>query len=172
MAGIEALLALRSLAGDLVHVTLASPAPEFIYKPLTVEEPFSPEPATRRSSSHSVAELGVRSFRRGCAIDADRRIAELDDSTTLDFDAAIVYAQGAAAGAFAGAGSLRTSGEPIDIDALLRRASSTSSGRMAFIVPPTGSWPLPVWLALWPSAAPASSPSTYGSRSSPPSPRR
>ena len=42
VAGIEALLALRDLAGDRVRVTLASPSPEFTYKPLAVEEPFSP----------------------------------------------------------------------------------------------------------------------------------
>ena len=35
---------------------------QFIYKPLTVEEPFSPEPATRRSSNHSSRRQGyVRS---------------------------------------------------------------------------------------------------------------
>ena len=83
------------------------------------------------------------------AIDADRRIAELDDGTTLDFDAAIVCIGAQPRGAFAGAETLRTSGEPIDIDALLRRASEHEFGRMAFIVPPTGSWPLPVYeLAL------------------------
>ena len=137
------------LAGDLVHVTLASPAPEFIYKPLTVEEPFSPEPATRLDSNPRRGDRGTFVQKGVRAIDADRRIAELDDGATLDFDAAIVCIGAQPRGAFAGAETLRTSGEPIDIDALLRRASEHEFGRMAFIVPPTGSWPLPVYeLAL------------------------
>jgi len=150
VAGIEALLALRDLAGDLVHVTLASPAPEFVYKPLTVEEPFSPEPATRLELEPLVAETGGTFVQKGLrAIDADRRIAELDDGTTLDFDAAIVCIGAKAREAFAGAETLRTSGDPIDIDALLRQADQHEFGRMVFIVPPTGSWPLPVYeLAL------------------------
>jgi sulfide:quinone oxidoreductase len=45
--------------------------------------------------------------------------------------------------------TLRTSGEPIDINGLLRTAAAHRSRRIAFVVPPTGSWPLPVYeLAL------------------------
>ena len=41
VAGIEALLALRDLAGDRVDVTVVAPTPEFVYKPLAVQSPFS-----------------------------------------------------------------------------------------------------------------------------------
>jgi sulfide:quinone oxidoreductase len=49
IAGLEALMALRDLAADRVALTLVAPDPEFTYKPFTVEEPFSPEPAVRRA---------------------------------------------------------------------------------------------------------------------------
>src|SRR5258705_13830706 len=41
VAGLETLMALRGLAGDLVTVTLIAPEDEFVYSPLTLERPFS-----------------------------------------------------------------------------------------------------------------------------------
>src|SRR5438132_14129244 len=41
VAGLETLMALRGLAGDLVTLTLIAPEEEFVYRPLTVERPFS-----------------------------------------------------------------------------------------------------------------------------------
>jgi sulfide:quinone oxidoreductase len=150
VAGIEALLALRDLAGDRVQVTLAAPTPEFIYKPLTVQEPFTPEPASRLELAPLVANAGGTFVQRGLRrIDADGRTAELDDGTRIDFDAAIVCIGAKPRIAYGNAATLRTSGEPIDIDALLHRAAKHEFSRMVFIVPPAGSWPLPVYeLAL------------------------
>jgi sulfide:quinone oxidoreductase len=150
IAGIEALLALRDLAGDRVRVTLAAPTPEFVYKPLTVTEPFSPEPATRLELEPLVEEAGgaflPRALRR---IDPDQRGAEFDDGSSAAYDAALVCVGAETRDPFSRAVTLRPGGVPIDIDALLRRASEHDFGRMAFIVPPTGSWPLPVYeLAL------------------------
>lgn len=41
VAGLETLMALRGLAGDLVTLTRIAPDDEFVYSPLTVERPFS-----------------------------------------------------------------------------------------------------------------------------------
>src|SRR6266516_3250606 len=40
VAGLETLLALRALAGDLLDLELLAPEPEFWYRPLAVAEPF------------------------------------------------------------------------------------------------------------------------------------
>ena len=40
VAGAEALLALRALAGDLVELHLVTPSSEFVYQPLAVAAPF------------------------------------------------------------------------------------------------------------------------------------
>jgi sulfide:quinone oxidoreductase len=150
VAGIEALLALRDLAGDRVEVTLVAPTPEFVYKPLTVEEPFSSEPAIRLDLAALVSEAGGTFIQKGLRrIDAERRSAELDDGTSVGYDAAIICVGAKPRVAFGHAETLRTSGQPIDINGLLRRAAEHDSGRIAFVVPPTGSWPLPVYeLAL------------------------
>ena len=150
VAGVEALLALKDLAGDRVEVTLAAPMAEFIYKPLLVEEPFSAEPAIRLELAALVSEAGGTFVQKGLQrVDAEGRAAELDDGTIVGFDVAIVCVGAKPRVAFGHAETLRTSGEPIDIDGLLRRAAEHDSGRIAFVVPPTGSWPLPVYeLAL------------------------
>ncbi|MCD6015364.1 MAG: hypothetical protein K0R88_1448 [Solirubrobacterales bacterium] len=150
VTGIEALLALRELAPDRVEATLLAPTPEFVYKPLAVEEPFGPEPATRLELAPLVAEAGGSFVQRGLRrIDPDEHVAELDDGSRIEFDAAIVCVGAEARSAFTKAETLHPSGQPIEIDALLRRASEHEFGRLAFVVPATGSWPLPVYeLAL------------------------
>ena len=47
VAGLETLLALDDLAGERVALTLVAPQPDFVYKPLLVEEPFDLGPAER-----------------------------------------------------------------------------------------------------------------------------
>ena len=45
--------------------------------------------------------------------------------------------------------TLRVDGPPLGIDALLREANSSESKRIAFVIPPGRTWPLPVYeLAL------------------------
>jgi sulfide:quinone oxidoreductase len=40
VAALEALIALREVAGEPVRVTLLAPEPDFVYRPLAVAEPF------------------------------------------------------------------------------------------------------------------------------------
>jgi hypothetical protein len=40
VAGLEALLGLRAMAGDRVSITLAAAAHDFSYRPLAIAEPF------------------------------------------------------------------------------------------------------------------------------------
>jgi sulfide:quinone oxidoreductase len=150
VAGIEALLALRELAGERVEVTLAAPTDEFLMKPMTVQEPFAGEPAARLELAPLVSEAGGTFIRQGLRrIDPDANTAELDDGSSLEFDAAIICVGARPRIAFGHASTLRFSGEPLDIDGLLRKAATHEFKRMAFVLPPAGSWPLPIYeLAL------------------------
>jgi sulfide:quinone oxidoreductase len=150
IAGLEALLALSDLAGDRVEITLVSPEPEFVYKPLAVEEPFTPAATERHELAPIVEERGATlvADRLG-AIDPGGHSAELGDGSALSYDVAMICIGAKPRVAFSGAETLRTSGDPIDIDGLLRRAADHPSKRLAFLLPPEGSWPLPVYeLAL------------------------
>src|SRR4051812_29051206 len=53
VAALEAMIALHDLAADHVRVTLVAPQSHFVYRPLTVAEPFSLAHAAR----HSLSEL-------------------------------------------------------------------------------------------------------------------
>jgi sulfide:quinone oxidoreductase len=146
IAGLEALLALADLAADRVEITLVSPDPEFVYKPLAVEEPFSMAAAERHALAPIVEERGATLVaERLGAIDPAERSAELGDGSTLSYDVALVCVGAKPRVAFSGAETLRTSGDPIDIDGLLRRAADHPSKRLALLLPPEGSWPLPVY---------------------------
>ena len=57
VAGLEALLALRALAGDRVAVTLVSQDDWFVDRPLTVAEPFGLGSAARYSLPEIAAEF-------------------------------------------------------------------------------------------------------------------
>ena len=150
VTGIETLLALRDLAGDRIEATIVAPTPEFVYKPLAVQTPFTFDAVTQFELAPLVADAGGTFIQhRVIRIDPERHQAELEDGPPLGFDVAVVCVGAKPRVAFGHAETLRTSGDPIDIDDLLRKAAEHGSRRMAFVLPPTGSWPLPVYeLAL------------------------
>lgn len=47
VAGLEAVLALRDLAAARVEMTLLSPDPDFVYRPMAIAEPFARGHAAR-----------------------------------------------------------------------------------------------------------------------------
>lgn len=146
IAGLEALLALADLAGDRVETTLVAPTDVFVYKPLAVEEPFAPGSVERHELQPIVEGAGARFVREPLdAVRPDLRLCELGDGSALEFDSAVICVGARPRVAFAGAETLRTSGEPIDIDALLRQAADHPTRRLALLLPPRGSWPLPVY---------------------------
>jgi sulfide:quinone oxidoreductase len=150
IAGLEALLALQDLAADRTELTMVAPDPEFTYKPLTIEEPFSKAPAETHELAPLLSEFGGRFVQRGVTgVRAGDHLVELDDGSTLEYDVLIVCAGGKARDPFKQAVTFRVSGPPLEIDALLARAYEHESQTLAFVVPPGITWPLPVYeLAL------------------------
>ena len=150
VAGIEALLALRDLAGDLVHVTLASPALEFVLQAADGRGAVlsrAGDPARARA-----ARRGDRGYVRSeGAATPSTPIGASPSSTTATtprLRRRDCLRRSQEREAFAGAETLRTSGGPTNRRAV-PRGRPARFGRMVFIVPPTGSWPLPVYeLAL------------------------
>jgi sulfide:quinone oxidoreductase len=151
IAGLEALLALRHLAGDRASLTLVSSEPEFVYRPMIVEEPFSLVPAERHDLVGIASELGVRFVRESvAAIDpAARAIALGEGGEPLSYDAAVICVGARSREPFRHAATLGGPAGPPVVDELLARAAEHPSRRMGFIVPPGVTWPLPIYeLAL------------------------
>ena len=59
VAGLETLLALRVLAGDLVKLHLISPGENFVYRPLEVVEPFDARAMVRVPWGRILRDRGI-----------------------------------------------------------------------------------------------------------------
>jgi sulfide:quinone oxidoreductase len=147
VAGLEALLALRDLGGERVELTLVAPDPEFVYRPLTVEEPFSHQPAERRALAPVAEELGAELVVGSLAsVDPQGHQVELADGSRLDYDRLVVCVGGRPSPAFESATTF-FGGSPAEVDELLERAAEGQ--RIAFVVPHGATWALPAYeLAL------------------------
>lgn len=146
IAGLEAVLALHDLAGERVEVTLVAPDREFLYKPLTVEEPFTGSPAERHELEPLLADLGAR-YVEGAVrrVDTERREVSIDDERTVAYDDLIVCIGGRPEPAYRSAETFWSASADLPVDDLLERAKTSEHGTLALVVPPGTSWPLPLY---------------------------
>jgi sulfide:quinone oxidoreductase len=150
VAGLEALLALRALAGDRVRLTLVAPDAEFSYRPLAVAEPFSLGRAHRvplsRFAEETAAELVLDAL---VAVDDAGRRIRLHDGGTRSFDALLVAPGGRAVAGVEGASTWFPGGDSELYGGLLRDIEEGYTKRLAVVVPAGAVWPLPAYeLAL------------------------
>src|ERR1044072_3327265 len=91
VAALEALIALRELAGDRVNVTLVAPEPDFVYRPLSVAEPFCLGHATHHPL-RGVAGDFKADVVRGALREVDTANSQviLDDGSELAYDSLLV----------------------------------------------------------------------------------
>ena len=149
VAGLETLLALDDLAGERVALTLVAPQPDFVYKPLLVEEPFGLGPAERHELEPLAAEKGAEFVLSAVStVRPEDHVVELDDGSTLQYDYLVVCAGGRFKPAIDGATTFPDDEEAFSADELLDRAEAKDH-RVAFIVPAGVTWSLPLYeLAL------------------------
>ncbi len=146
IAGLEALLGLRELAGDRIAVTLVAPDPEFTYKPLVVDEPFSSKPADRRELAPLVEELGAGFLQQAVSeVRPQDHTVVLGDGSALPYNVLVVCVGGKARPVLQSAATFWATGQPLEIKRLLTEAAESPSRRLAFVVPPGVSWALPAY---------------------------
>ncbi len=143
-------MAIRDHAGERVDITLVAPDPDFVYKPLVVEEPFSSQPAEQHALAPIAEGFDARFVQqRVTAVLPSAHTIELAEGSNLDYDKLILCIGARPRPAFPGAVPLRTDGTVLPIDSLLRETESSESRVIAFVIPPGRTWPLPVYeLAL------------------------
>ena len=145
MAGVEALLALRDMAGDRAQITLIAPDPDFVYKPLLVEEPFGLGPPEQYALQPLAEELGAEFLLRSVSsVSPEEHTLELNDGSSLDYGHLLVCVGGRYVPALRDAITFPNPTEPLRIDPVLDQATS-GDGRIAFVVPPTITWSLPLY---------------------------
>jgi sulfide:quinone oxidoreductase len=150
VAGLEALLALRALAGDRVSLTLASPHNWFVDRPMTVAEPFGFGSPARLSLPEVASECGAE-FVRGTvkAVDVARRRVSFADAPDIDFDTLILAAGARARAPFSNAITFGSEGSGQHIGEMLARLRRGEARSVAFVAPAMTGWLLPLYeLAL------------------------
>jgi sulfide:quinone oxidoreductase len=150
IAGIEAALALRDLAGSRVEVDLRDPRNEFVFRPFAVGEPYG---AARvfRYDLRQVAERCGASFHADgiVSVDAGRRFALTRDGERLSYDYLVVAGGVRMLAAVPGSVTfwgVADEGQVGDVIADLRAGLL---GHLVFTMPGGRSWALPLYeLAL------------------------
>ena len=152
VAGIEALLALRAMAGDRVDLTLVSPTRDFVYRPLAVAEPFALGRQRRTPLAEAAQAAGARFVHAPVSgVDAEHRVVHVGEGQALSYDSLLLATGAASEPAFTG-GGVMTWDDASGVEALgglLRDLEEGYSERLAIVVPPGPGWPLPAYeLAL------------------------
>ncbi|HUA71360.1 MAG TPA: FAD-dependent oxidoreductase [Solirubrobacteraceae bacterium] len=150
VAGLEALLALRALAGERVALTLVSKDDSFVDRPMTVAEPFGLGSAARMSLPDVTAELGA-DFARGSvtAVDAPGHRVTCDDGRELTFDTLILALGAQTRPPFSNAITFGLDGSATAIREMLARLGSREARSVSFVAPSMTGWLLPLYeLAL------------------------
>ena len=146
-AGLEALLALRSLGRDTLRLTLIASDPEFTYRPLAVAEPFGHDhahrvPLRRFGADEVIVDAVV-------AVDDRAREVHLRESGPVSFDALLVATGGRPIAGVKGATTWWPGGDADGYGGLLRDVEEGYAKRIAMVIPPGAVWPLPAYeLAL------------------------
>jgi sulfide:quinone oxidoreductase len=150
VAGLEALLTLHALAGDRVELTLADAQTEFIYRPMTVAEPFARGRARRYPLAGVARDTGAQFVRAAVtAVDDEARIALTSSGDALRYDALLLATGARAVPAYEHAMTWDDRTAVERLGGLLRDIEQGYLRRLAFVVPPGPGWPLPAYeLAL------------------------
>ena len=150
VAALEAMVALRTLAGDRVDIELLSPDQDFFYRPLAVAEPFGRGGALRFDLRALATDCGAR-HRRGslASVDAARHGAGSSTGESLTYDSLLLAMGARRQIALPGALTYRGSEDTAAFSRILDEARSREVQRLGFVVPTGVTWPLPLYeLAL------------------------
>ena len=150
VAGLEAALALRELAGDLVATTLLAPGPDFVYRPMRVREPFGYSEARRYPLDDICRDIGVDlvpdAFGR---LEPERRVVHTETGEKLEYDALLLAPGAILRPGFTHAVTLDDSRLDEQLHGLIQDVEGGYVHKLAFISPTPMPWPLPLYeLAL------------------------
>ena len=150
VAALETLMALRDLAPDAVSVTLVAAEPDFVYRPMSVAEPFGLGEARRYPLQRVVDDFGAALVRAGvAAVDAPARRIVLRSGDTIGYDTLVLAPGARMLPAFDTALTFGGPQSGAAMRALLDELEAGSARRFAFVVPTVVGWALPLYeLAL------------------------
>ena len=150
VAALEAALALRELAPDLVRVELLAPEPLFWYRPLAVAEPFRLGDIRHFDLSRLAIELGA-TFSPGelVSVDASRRVAHTAAGGSVPYSMLLLACGAVPVAVVEGALTFRGPADTARLERVLAELEAGEITRVAYAVPAGAAWSLPAYeLAL------------------------
>ena len=148
VAGMEAVLALRELAGERVDITMLAPESTFAYRPMAVAVPFGRGHVQRLPLADFARETGARLV-RGALTAVEPGRALTSTGAALPYDALLVAVGAWSEPAVRGALTWTPELDQDVMGGLLADVEEGYAKRIAFVVPDGAGWPLPAYeLAL------------------------
>ncbi len=150
VAALEAALALRELAGDQVSVTMLAPEPEFVYRPMTVREPFAYSAARRYPLAGIAADVGAVLVQDSLeSLDPAARAARTAGGRNVEYDALVLGLGARLRARFDNTLTIDDRRLDEQLHGLIQDIEEGYTHRIALIAPSPMPWPLPMYeLAL------------------------
>jgi sulfide:quinone oxidoreductase len=150
VAALEAMMALRDLAGDRVRITLLAPERDFHYRPMAVAEPFSIAHARHVALVAIAADFGASYVSGALArVEAAERRVVTGDGERIAYDALVIACGTRARPAFDGALTIDDRTLGVTLRGLVQDIEGGYTHSVAFVAPAQAFWPLPLYeLAL------------------------
>lgn len=150
VAGLEAALALRELGGGRLATTILTPNPEFVYRPMTVREPFGYAAARRYPLDRIVRDVGAElrsdSFKW---LEPEGRVVHTQAGDQLPYDALLLALGARLYPRYKHALTIDDSRLDELLHGLIQDIEGGYVHKLAFVIPSGRAWPLPMYeLAL------------------------
>jgi len=150
VGGLEGVLALADLAPDGTELTVIAPDAEFVYRPMTVREPFAYSLAARypveRIVHHAGAELLVDGLEW---VDPTGQVAHTSTGAHLAYDALLLATGAEARARYPKALTIDARRMDETLHGLIQDVEGGYLNSLAFVAPSRMAWPLPIYeLAL------------------------
>jgi sulfide:quinone oxidoreductase len=150
VAGLETIIALRSLASDRVAITLVAPGTHFVYEPYSTAAPFTDIDVPRHSLAQFAGDFDTELVTDSIdwVLPHDRRLF-LRSGHELGYDALVLAVGARRYPAWPNVVSFRGFKDAAAVRTLMDEVHDGQVGRLAFVVPPAVQWTLPIYeLAL------------------------
>jgi sulfide:quinone oxidoreductase len=149
VGALETLMALHDLGEQQLALTLVAPDDDFVLRPMSVAVPFS-EGHVTRVPLHDVCErFGAHHVKSAVyEVDPDARTVACDNGEVVAYDRLVLAIGAETRDAYVTAQTFHD-GDPTQLNGLLADIEQGYVSSIALVVPPAGSWSLPIYeLAL------------------------
>ncbi len=146
VAALETALALKDLAGPRVQMTVLAPNHEFVYRPMTVREPFSYAAARRYPLEPILSDVGAELLEGALGwVDHERRTAHTTDDEALPYDAFVLAVGARSSPRYKHATTIDDRTLEKALHGLIQDVELGYIESIAFVAPGPMAWPLPLY---------------------------